>query len=247
MKRSAGLSSLTLALVLSSLLAADFWDRKPYTKWSQQECDKLISKSPWAHPYAITGVNIPGVMAPNGSVTAGRRFGDGNLAGVGGDSVVRLFLQIRFVTARPVKAAIGQMRLLASPENQALQDQVEQYMNQPDGPEIVIEVTYYSEPAGHLSLRQVDSFLRQATLPTLRNKVWLSDSSKDTHAPILRYQGPSEGYKGALLFFSRNDESGKPFFDGSEREMLFHMETSFGVVDLILKPREMRFQDVFTL
>ena len=184
-------------------------------------------------------------MSPGGGTTRTRSFGDGDLGDVSGDSEVHLFLQIRFVTARPIKAAIGRTRLLADPKNKALADQVEQYVNQPDGAEVVVEVTYYSEPAGHPSLRQVENFLRTATLPTLKDRVFLSASKKDVHVPIGRYQGPYEGYNGALLLFPRYDEEGNPHFDGSEREIHFHMRTSFADIDLRLKPSDMIFGGAF--
>jgi hypothetical protein len=247
MKTKTILLALVWILSLPYIFGADFWDKKPYTKWKQKECGKLLKKSPWSHPYAITGVNIPGMMRPGGGEIAGRSFGDNSLTTDRGDREVHIFLQIRLVTAKPVKAAIGQSRLLADPKNKDLQNQVEQYVNQDDGPEMVVEVTYYSEPSGHSSLRQVEGFLRTTTLPAIQNKIWLSSSSKDIHIPILRYQGPYEGYNGALLFFPRNDESGNPNFDGSEKNILFHMETNFGTVDLLLKPKDMTFEDEFTM
>ena len=248
MKTKTGLLALVWIISLSYLSAADFWDKKPYTDWKQKECEKLLKKSPWSHPYAITGVTIPGMMdQKTGGTTLGRGYGDGDLDTTIGDREVHIFLQIRFLTARPLKAAVGQSRLLADPKNQDLRDQVEQYINQEDGPEIVVEVTYYSEPKGHPSLRQIEGFLRTTTLEAIQHKVWLSDSSADTQVPILRYQGPQEGYNGALLFFPRYDESGKPYFPGSEGDMLFHMEAGFAMVDLVLKQKDMTFEDEFTL
>ena len=249
MKTKIILITLIWALCLSNLFAADFWEKKPYTGWKQKECAKLLQKSPWTNPYALTGVIIPGMMNPKsgGRTTPTRRYGDNSLTTDPGDREVHIFLQIRFLTAKPVKAAIGQSRLLASPDNKELQEQVEQYVNQPESPEIVVEVTYYSEPEGHSSLRQVEGFLRTATLPAVQNEIWLSASSRNTHVPILRYQAPNEGYNGALLFFPRYDENGNPNFDGSERVLLFHMETDFGIVDLILKPEDMKFEDEFTI
>jgi len=244
-KKVASLMILLFGLAFVYALAADFWDKKPYQEWKMKECQKLLKKSPWSHPYAITTVSVAGVMNQAGGTTSDRSFGDGELGSVGGDSEVRLYLQVRFVTAKPVRAAIGRSRILADPKNKALGEQVEQYVNQPDGADVVAEVTYYSEPAGHPSLRQVENFLRTATQPTLQERVYLSDSKKGVRVPIGRYQGPYEGYNGALLLFPRYDEEGNPHFDGSEREILFHMETSFATVDLRLKPKDMLFEDAF--
>jgi hypothetical protein len=240
---------ITLALGLLSVysVAADFWDKKPYTEWREKDCEKLLKKSPWARPYAISRVTVQGVMNTSGGTTRTRSFGDGDLGVATGDTEVNLYLQIRFVTAKPVKAAVGRLRILADPNNQAMAQQVEQYVNQPSGRDIVVEVTYYSEPAGHPSLRQLENFLRAATLPSLKDRAYLSASKKGVHLPIGRYQAPQEGYNGAILVFPRYDDEGVPHFDGSEKEILFHMETNVGDVDLKLKPKDMVFEEEFTL
>lgn len=246
-KIAATLMTLALGLLSVYSLAADFWDKKPYTEWRAKDCEKLLKKSPWARPYALSRVTVRGVANSSGGTTRTRSFGDGDLGAATGDTEVSLYLQIRFVTAKPVKAAIGRMRTLADPNNQAMAQQVEQYVNQPSGRDIVVEVTYYSEPAGHLSLRQIENFLRSATLPSLKDRVYLSASKKGVHVPIGRYQAPQEGYNGAILVFPRYDDEGNPHFDGSEKEILFHMETNVGEVDLKLKPKDMVFENVFTL
>ena len=240
---------LILALGLLSVysVAADFWEKKPYTEWKAKDCEKLLKKSPWTRPYAISRITVQGVMNSSGGTTRTRSFGDGDLGVATGDSEVSLYLQLRFVTAKPVKAAVGRIRILADPNNQAMAQQVEQYVSQPDGEDIVVEVTYYSEPAGHPSLRQIENFLRTATLPILKDRIYLSASKKGVHVPIGRYQAPHEGYNGAILVFPRYNDQGNPHFDGSEKEILFHMETNVGDVDLKLKPKDMVFENAFTL
>ena len=234
-------------LCFSCLSGDDFWVEKPYPEWDRKECEKLLADSPWSYPYAITGVSIPGMMNFSTSrVTEGRSFGEESLDTVTGDREVHLYLQVRFLTAKPMKAAVGRMRMLSQPDNSDLSSQVAQYVNQPDGPEIAVELTWYSEPSGHWALREIEGFLRKSTLAAIQNKTWLSGSSGDTRVPVLRYQGPSETYPGALLFFSRHDEEGNPNFSDTEGDILFHMETEFGLVDLILHPDKMTFEEKFT-
>jgi hypothetical protein len=247
MKIKTGLAVLIWVISLSYVFAADFWDKKPFTEWKQKECARILEKSPWSHAYALTGVNIPGMMKRGGGELAARSYGDEELPTEFGDREVHVFLQIRFLTAKPVKAAIGQSRMLSDPDNKDLAGQVAQYVDQADGPEIVAEITFYSEPPGHPAMRQIDSFLRTTTLEALQHKTWLSESSTKTHVPILRYQPPSESYPGTLLFFPRLNEDGNPLFQGKNGDMLFHMETDFGTVDLVLKPKDMTFEDEFTI
>lgn len=239
---------LLLALVGSSpISAADFWLEEPYQSWSRQECEELLSDSPWAYSYALTESVTPGMMNwYGGKETASRGYGNSGLASQTGDREVHIFLQIRFLTARPIKAAVGRLRVLDNPEDKALKDQVRQYAEGEEGPEIAVEITYYSQPEGHWSLREVAGFLNRSTIDSLRNKTWISDSSQGSRSRITRYQGPSENYQGALLFFSRYDEEGKPLFKEPQKDILFHMETDFGKINLILDTNKMRYQDEFT-
>jgi len=38
---------------LTLLFAADIWQSKPFTEWTDKDRDKLISDSPWARPYTV--------------------------------------------------------------------------------------------------------------------------------------------------------------------------------------------------
>ena len=246
MKNRIIMPAILSLLFISSLTAADFWEEKPFPEWSQKECAKLLADSPWAHPYAMTGAVIPGMMRAPGRDAPSRSFGDDSLASQTGDREVHVFLQFRFLTAKPVKAAIGRMRMLSAPGNKDLEQQVNSYVEQDSGPEIVVEVTYYSEPSGHWALRRVEGFLNKSTLESIHNKVWLGGSSTNKRVTLSRYQGPSDNYPGALLYFPRNDEDGNPHFDGTGNNILLHMETDFGEVDLLMDPEKMRFDQDFT-
>jgi hypothetical protein len=55
-----------------SLLAADFWQAKPFTEWNDKDVQKMLQSSPWSKPFSVT-------LAGGGSgSTAGRRAGNGN-------------------------------------------------------------------------------------------------------------------------------------------------------------------------
>jgi hypothetical protein len=245
MKRSGVVVALSVLFLLASVaLSAPFWQKKPYTEWSEKDCVKLLSNSPWAYPYATTGITLPGFMQTDGDIVGGTAVG--SITGGVGDREVHIYLRFRFVTSRAVKAAIGQSRLLADPGNKELAQQVVNYVDQPSGDDVIVEVTYYSQPPGHPGLQTVQNFLRTSTIDTLKTKVWLSSSSSDAYDPIDRYVPPGPNQPGALLLFQRNDKSGKPYFDGSEKQILLHMETTSETVDLKMKPKDMQFEGAFT-
>lgn len=235
---------LTGCLSAAAVLADDFWNKNPYMKWTAKQCDALITKSPWAIPYALTSDNTPAPMSRaviSGAPAVSFPKGDA------GDHQVHLFLQIRFVTAQAIKAAIGRMRLLANPRHPSLSQEVEGYLNQPPPGQIIVEVTFNSRPAGHSSLRPIEAFFRTNTLEQLRKKIYLSHSKSNTYLELIHYIPPGEGQPGALLFFPRYDESGKPYFDGAEKSILLRLETDFVVVEQEFYPKEMFFKGEFTI
>lgn len=76
MKKKSAL--LTCVLTLLSATAAhgqEFWEKKPYQKWSEEECRKLLDKSPWAQSYTLSQV----IIQPLQSTGASRPLGTGSL------------------------------------------------------------------------------------------------------------------------------------------------------------------------
>jgi len=58
---------LTLGLTLMSATAAqgqEFWVQKPYQKWSEQECRKLLANSPWAQSHTLSQTFIQPLQSP---------------------------------------------------------------------------------------------------------------------------------------------------------------------------------------
>jgi hypothetical protein len=74
-----------LALLASSALlltAADVWNSKAYTEWSDKDLQKIMTDSPWAKKTSVLSLNGP--SAPGLGGTPGRGGGRGG-PGAGGD------------------------------------------------------------------------------------------------------------------------------------------------------------------
>lgn len=69
---------LAICACAISLFAADFWQSKPYTEWSDKEVQKLLSNSPWSKEVVVSMGGAGG-----GSGKGGRSKGGG---GGGGDA-----------------------------------------------------------------------------------------------------------------------------------------------------------------
>ncbi len=235
-----------LVVVTAVSAAGDFWRERDYRKWSAGECETILSRSPWAHPHTLTGLLIPAPGHPSGGIAGARgtRIGGGFEAG---DREVHLVLQMRFLAAAPMRAAIGRMRILQNPGDREVEKEVEAYVDREDPPEIAVELTWFSRPAGHSSLRDVEAFFRDVNLEQLKTRCYLSSRETGTTVAPTGYVGPAQGYPGALLSFPRFDENGDPHFQGSERTLLFRLEARFGAIEQTFSPRRMFWNDAFTL
>jgi hypothetical protein len=119
---------LFLLLVLS-LCAADFWQSRPFTEWSDKEVQKMMTNSPWARPISLSmggGAPAPPVLGRGGggdtspgdsgapppiSEGGGRggRGGGGFDAGVG-TALPAINAVVRWQTALPVKQVVTRIR-----------------------------------------------------------------------------------------------------------------------------------------
>jgi hypothetical protein len=116
--------SLCAVLVLATCLwAADFWQTKPYTEWSEKEAQRVETNSPWAKQYPVSldsgggpntgrakrGGNGNGDL-DSGSGTTGSG-GRGNTQEVGGGMIPgggsAITLIISWRTALPIRQAVA--------------------------------------------------------------------------------------------------------------------------------------------
>ncbi|MGA2715621.1 MAG: hypothetical protein ABSG41_21185 [Bryobacteraceae bacterium] len=120
MKKTAG----ALLFFAFCLFAADFWQSKPYTEWSEKDAQKMMSNSPWARAYAISveppdaapvfgggdgvrgrGIGDDGSTPPAGQT--GGRLGGAIPANQGGSSTV---IVARWQSALPIKEALTRLK-----------------------------------------------------------------------------------------------------------------------------------------
>jgi hypothetical protein len=113
--------------LFSVIIAADIWEKKPYTEWSEKECTKLLTRSPWAYSNSFRrNANI-------GSSATGERE-------------TTEIIYFRLLTAKPIRMALAQLQLLQRPEDGMLRKQIDEYVNAPSGDQVVIQMSYKSIP-----------------------------------------------------------------------------------------------------
>jgi hypothetical protein len=78
---------LAIALCTVSLFAADFWQSKPYTEWSDKEVQKILSNSPWSKEVIVSLGSAGGGGSGKGSRKGGGGGGGGGDAGFDGPAM----------------------------------------------------------------------------------------------------------------------------------------------------------------
>lgn len=73
----------SLISIPAALFAAEFWQQKPSAEWSEKDCSRLVSKSPWAKDTAVTMSGGMG-QGSGGGEGRGRGGRGGGSAGGGG-------------------------------------------------------------------------------------------------------------------------------------------------------------------
>ena len=137
------------------LTAADFWQAKKSSEWSEKEINKMLNDSPWSHQTVVTmGQGSKGGSGGEGRGGSGGRGGgmsggagggmsgggggrggggggrgEGGGGGGGGGGVPSIGLQIRWASAKPVKMAMARKKFgdtaESKPEVKEMVDRVE--------------------------------------------------------------------------------------------------------------------------
>lgn len=121
--RAAGTLGVWL-LASTALVAADFWEEKDFTAWTDEEVEKMLTDSPWSRTVSVLsadfnlagrvgglsgGIVGRGVGSRGGVGAAGGGVGGEGAGNLGGGSFMapprRTQLAVRWASALPVKKA----------------------------------------------------------------------------------------------------------------------------------------------
>ncbi len=129
MTRKVFASCLLLCAGAIALLAADFWEKKQFTEWSEREVQKMLRDSPWARTVEVAlpapgggggggrmgrgGGGIPSAASGGGFGGGGEEGGGGGMGRMGGGegaSRPTMSVVVRWHSALPIKQAVAKVR-----------------------------------------------------------------------------------------------------------------------------------------
>jgi hypothetical protein len=117
------------------LWAADFWQTKPFTEWSDKDAAKMTSNSPWAKEFSVEMTGMAAGGGGGGKKGGGTR--DGGQTGADAGGAPSVTLTIRWVSALPVKQALVRLNFKGDAANS---DQVKKSLDMVE-PDYVIVVS----------------------------------------------------------------------------------------------------------
>ena len=209
--RSVKSSIWVLTLMVMPLLAADFWEKKDYSTWSEKECMNLLRKSPWAFGESFrTTSNL-------GSAETGVRE-------------TTEIIEFRLLTAKPIRMAYGQLQLLQNTGNEVLKEQIAKYVEAPPGNEIMVQVSYRTIPSGGF-MSHLHGFFARATLSTFASTTYLI-SADGEQISMSEYLPWNSDRPNPIFVFPRLADDGEPYFTGKEKSIALRSEFDLDAVPM---------------
>lgn len=190
-------------LVSLAASAAEFWEKKKYTEWSEKECRKLLSDSPWAQQKSAdsevnifkasdnpVSMNVPeegDLPPPNADPTAR----ESTAGATERQQRVDMFYVLQLRSAPPVRQAFIRLNQLTqkydqmTPEQKQKFDQwSEKYLASEFPDTVVVYVEYGSNADG--DAREMNRYWRNQTTDTLKNFTYLIGAN-GINAPLQQY------------------------------------------------------------
>jgi hypothetical protein len=207
------------------LLAADFWQSKPYAEWSDKELWKMVTDSPWAYSFSVSGPGggpVDNSAGPQGAGGRGGRGGGAPGGGPPGGGGLTVFA--RWQSALPVKQAFVQLKYGAqaatSPEAKRTLEHVEtSYVIVLSGP-----------------FRPLMTGDRETLKKTMMDMSSLSVKGKDAVKPADIHIELGQNSNDIIFFFPRSD-----LFTADDKEVEFSTKLGDATLKHKFKLKDMVF------
>ncbi|HEV8426835.1 MAG TPA: hypothetical protein VGQ41_02910 [Pyrinomonadaceae bacterium] len=207
-------SACFVVVVLLSVVVAQ--KQKPWTEWSKKDIDKTLNDSAWGQTQSEGGDQqssstsaITQVAAPRAAERDISRTGE---SGEAKPSTLVKY-RVRFLSAKPVRAAFARMVLLSKSEpDPKLTDQLQKFIDRDFSDYIVVSVGL--EVGDQKMAAPLMRIFTTATTEGLQKNVYL-ERKDGQKLYLMEYRAPIEDGMGAKFVFPRTVE-GQPFLSEND-------------------------------
>jgi hypothetical protein len=218
--------NILFVLILATLgvqaaFCADFWEKKDYTKWSEKECRKLLSDSPWAKPYILTET-----VGPRGETRSANSLGQATRT---------VAYQIQLYSALPIRQAIVRQfqitqgyEKLSHEQKSQLDRQAEELLTADNSDVVVLNISYATDYQPYDL--EISHYWQIQTADLLKSSTYLGGSA-GTKVPISNYVVMRGAQRGFRFIFPRKYE-GREILGPKDKSLV--LEFLYPVVNPVL-------------
>ena len=199
-------SVISILLFAGAVVAKDFWEAKPFDQWSQKECQKMLTDSPWARELELVGRNVD--LGSAAAATDSRA------------PYIKYTAQLR--SAAPVQqAAVRQLQIinkydsLPDDQKQAFNQDTESFLIGPPSEFVVVNIQFESNILDNS--RDLNRYWETQTTDVLRNSVYLS-GSKGVKVPLSQF-GLGAGGSQEFQFYFPREVDGKEIINPGDKAL----------------------------
>jgi hypothetical protein len=208
----AGVLSIVLVAVLTAR-ADDFWVKKNWKQWSKDECNKLLTDSPWSKTWSKSQVNLSAALP--GSSGA-------NQEGASGENASELHYSIQFQSALPVREAYVRLQQIANKYEKMSDAQKKDFDAKAES---ILDKTYDDVILVHVEYgsnitpfeRQMATYWKSIRPDSVPEDFYLINERGDRIAPVKFLSPPAGSYAFELIFPRMKDN--EPFVHPGDKDV----------------------------
>jgi hypothetical protein len=88
---------VVLVIAVLTVRAEDFWIKKPWNQWSKDECNKILTDSPWSRKWSKASVTVSAALPGSSGQSS---------EGAGGEKSPEVFYYVQLRSSLPVREAV---------------------------------------------------------------------------------------------------------------------------------------------
>ena len=192
----AGVLAVLVVAVLTAR-AEDFWVKKQWNQWSKDECNKILTDSPWSKRWSKGSVTVSAALPGNSGQSS---------EGAGGEKSPEVFYVVQFRSSLPVREAVVRQQQiqgyskLSDADKKAFDAKAETFFNTSYEDVILVHVDYGSNV--QTFEREMAVYWKNIREDSVPVDFYLINERGDRIAPV-RFVSPKTGTYAFDLIFPR--------------------------------------------
>ena len=185
-----------LAVAVLTAHADDFWVKKDWTKWSKEECNKMLTDSPWSKTWSKSQVNLSAALPSDAGASRESTQGENN---------PELHYSIQFRSALPVRRAfVRQAEILNKYDSmddahkKAFDAQTQAMLSKTFDDVILVHVEYGSN--SQIFARDMATYWKSIRPDSVPEDFYLINERGDRISPVKFVSPPAGTYAFELIF-----------------------------------------------